>query len=458
MLSYNKLKRFCPALLLGATTVLSAPAYAVNDAMMDLIKILRDKGSISNSEYQLLRNAAMADAEQVESVKQEVDKKTKGLPKITTDGKFEVKAGDWKWRVGGRLMHDATWWGTDDSINAQYFDGHEFRRARLYASGTMGKNWDFKLQYDFTDTDDSQASVEDAYIRYKGFPVTLTFGQQKAAYSLNEMTSSKYITFIERSLVTNAFSGIVGNRRAGITASHADNGFTLTGGVYLNRSNNDGAPEAIGDGYVFTGRATFAPIREKTRNLHIGASVGYRNLSGNALRVRARPEVHIADRPIDTDGVAGDSVIAYGLEAAGVMGPFSAQFEYMGYDLDGVAGGTDADGDGWYIFGSYFLTGESRNYKWKKGAFDSVKPKSYAGKGGIGAWELAVRYSTADLDDTGVAGGKIDNLTVGLNWYATKNMMWKLNYVNVLDCNATCEDGFATGDADAITIRTQFYW
>ena len=73
----NRLKRFDPVIFLGLITVLSAPVYGVNEAMLDLLDILKDKGSLTNPEYELLRNAALADREAIDGkaneAKQEIN-------------------------------------------------------------------------------------------------------------------------------------------------------------------------------------------------------------------------------------------------------------------------------------------------------------------------------------------------------------------------------------------------
>ncbi|HMB70307.1 MAG TPA: porin, partial [bacterium] len=85
---------------------------------------------------------------------------------------------------------------------------------------------------------------------------------------------------------------------------------------------------------------------------------------------------------------------------------------------------------GWYAFGSWFLTGEHRPYKQSSGTFDRPEPASnFDGEGGVGAWELAVRMSRIDLDDGDIAGGRLDDVTVGLNWYLNPNFRWMANYV-----------------------------
>ena len=77
------------------------------------------------------------------------------------------------------------------------------------------------------------------------------------------------------------------------------------------------------------------------------------------------------------------------------------------------------------------MTGESRRYK--KGVFGGVTPKNSVSKGGKGAWELGIRYSTLDLTDRNIEGGEIDAMTWGLNWYPTATLRLSANYVDVLD-------------------------
>ncbi|MDZ7597282.1 MAG: porin [Desulfobacterales bacterium] len=91
----------------------------------------------------------------------------------------------------------------------------------------------------------------------------------------------------------------------------------------------------------------------------------------------------------------------------------------------------DPEFDGFYLYGSYFLTGENRTYSASNGAFDRVKPKAnfQLTEDGWGAWEIGLRFSTIDLSDGGINGGEADNYTAGLNWYLNPNVRWMANYV-----------------------------
>jgi phosphate-selective porin OprO/OprP len=165
----------------------------------------------------------------------------------------------------------------------------------------------------------------------------------------------------------------------------------------------------------------------------LGLGINYRDTGDNeTTRFKKTPESHIAGISIVDTGTIADvaDYLKVGLEVAAVYGPLSAQAEYITTSVN-RSSGSDLGFDGWYIQSGYFLTGESRNYK--KGAFGGVTPKGIVGEGGIGAWELGLRYSTLDLMDRAIDGGEVDSVTLGLNWYATPTLRFSANYVDVLE-------------------------
>lgn len=478
----SRMSRGVVALILGG--LLAPGALAGNQAMLELLKVLRDRGSITQAEYEMIRaaaeedaaaagpvaDAASADGARRVSTPAPEPKPVAEAPRIDTRGKLQITSADGRhaYRLGGRLMHDATWWD-DDGGDVPWQSGQEFRRARLFVSGEIDGVWDWKFQFEFTDLDDEpQAGIEDAYVRYTGFEDTaIAVGQLKAPFSMDELTSSRYMTFVERSLVTEATSSIVGNRRPGLHLKRTlGNHFTVAGAFTGNRVSD--ANDFDGE-HAFTVRGTWSPVHEAERAVHLGLAAGWRRLD-EGLRVRARPEVHLAGRPVDNDVaddvIPADDVQVIGLDGAWVSGPLSLQGEYVAYDLDETVPGS-GDGAGWFLAGSWFLTGESRNYHFASGDFGSTRVHRPVGAGGRGAWELAARFSTLDLDDSaslglgGDGGGEIDNLTLGVNWYLNNNMMFRLDYVRTLDCSGTCEEGLGDptrAEPSAVTLRSQVFF
>jgi len=183
---------------------------------------------------------------------------------------------------------------------------------------------------------------------------------------------------------------------------------------------------------------------------------------GDALRFRARPELHMAGYLVDTGEMPVETATTVGVELGGVFGPAHLQGEYLmtsATALDEAEGGErdlaeDASFSGYYVQGGYFLTGESRGYKGT--SFDRTKVKSdFLDEGGWGAWEVLARYSSLDLndEDAGVLGGKMDDVTVGLSWYMSSYAKLMVNYVMATLSDA---DGDEIGKAGAVAARMQF--
>ena len=444
---------FLRSLVTGATLLLmTLPAYAANEALMELLKALHENGTIDASTYDLVKRVAESEeqsgrmqAEQVTPVQTEktvarlVDEK---IDQIKTDmAKTKPKV-----RIGGRLQVDSATYNED--VN-RHSDGTEIRRARLFAQGDLGTNWAYKLQYDFTAT--GLNGVQDAYLDYKGFDrFKIRLGHFKEPSGLQNGTSSKYNTFMERGLPHLFTEG----RNLGIQASTNAKNWSLAAGVF--GQGRDGAGGDNDEGWGMAARGTYAPILNDENVLHLGASISHRMTgSVDTLRFRERPESHVTDtRIVDTGTFDANDYTRIILESAYVQGPFSLQGEYYYTTVNrDIAGNPDLDFDGFYIEGGWFLTGESMNYKGSSGSFSRISPNSVVGSGGWGAWQVALRFSNVDLTDADINGGEADSFTVGLNWFATQDIRFTANYVNVLNVDG----GPSPGDEpDVFQVRAQY--
>ena len=364
-----------------------------------------------------------------------------GLNLKTEDDSFSLK-------IGGRLMTDFTWISEDediknDSLIGEQEDGVEVRRARMYFSGNIYDNVNYKLQLDFAG---AEVTFKDAFLEITDLPFgKLKMGNFYEPFSLETVTSSKYITFAERGLPT-IFSP---ERQTGFMLhdTHYDGRVYTAVGVFRE---TDGTGENIDDGgYHITARGSVLPIYEDGGKslLHLGAAYSLRN-PDDTLRIRQRPEAHLTDRFIDTTSMSSDRYDLLGLEAAWVNGPFSLQSEYIKANVDRM-NASDVCFDGYYVQASYFLTGEHRAYKTKEAAFSRVKPKNnYKYGSGAGAWEAKLRFSELDLNDKDVTGGKLNDITAGMNWYLNPNTKIMWDYIH-----ADKED---SGQADIVVMRLQF--
>lgn len=366
--------------------------------------------------------------------------------------RIESEDGEIKLKIGGRIQADFAAQSGDRQLEAlgTLEGGSEFRRARLFAEGTLYGRFEFKAQYDFANSD---VQVKDLYVGVVGLPGIggIRVGHVKEPFGLEELTSSKYLAFLERSSVSEAFAP---SRNTGVLFHNTVAGDRLTWAIGAFQD-ADNSGRSTGDEGNITARLTGLPVyaSEGRQLLHLGLSFSSRSPVDDTARYRARPESHLAPRFVDTGSFGAQGIDLLGLEAAVVAGPFWAQGEWMQADIDAPTLADPTLG-GVSLQAGFFLTGENRVYKTSAAAFDRLKPKrELFGKGdkaGAGAWEIALRYSTLDLDDAALLGGEQDTVAVALNWYPNSATRLMLNYVE------PDVDGGGKGDLVLLRLQVDF--
>ena len=164
-----------------------------------------------------------------------------------------------------------------------------------------------------------------------------------------------------------------------------------------------------------------------TRLLHLGLSINVQYSASSSVRYRSRPESYIAPYVIDTGDIDASGSGTLGAEVSWVDGPVNLQAEYL-HSWVGESGGDLLNFGGFYVSASWFLTGETRPYDRKSGAFSRVVPRKNFefANAGWGAFEVAVRYSYTNLTDGNVQGGRLGMLMTGVNWYPRPQVKWML--------------------------------
>ena len=316
-------------------------------------------------------------------------------------------------RIGGRLHVDGATFNDDVTPLS---NDVVFRRARVHLAGRFRNDWRVATDYDFGEIE----GFKNAWVRYSGFNHThITFGNQVAPFSLEETTSSNYLTFMERSVATAFSPGFL----VGLTARKWGKKWMLTGGIYGNELND--RQRRKGNGTSVAVRSTWTPMRSKRGHLvHMGLSVEYRNLSDHIVRFRTRPESFVTSKKlIDTGTIRDvDDLTTVGLEAAWRYRRFSLQGEYVRTEVSRSAGNLSFDGG--YVATSFFLSKHYRGYRRSSGSFGR-----FAG-GRRNAWQIAARYSVTNLEDKDISGGKERNWTIGLNWFINRHFAVKVDYIN----------------------------
>ncbi len=379
-----------------------------------------------------------------------------GLPKFeTADGAFEV-------HFNGRIQLDFAWFDqpgdleflwdpvAQDIVFADAEDGVDFRRVWFGIGGHVYNNVQWQILWDITD---NQNALLDTFVALPDVPYagSLKVGRFQEPFSLEEWTSNSNITFLERALP----NALAPSYNTGFLLANDAYGQRMTWQLALTRDTNSAGNGADDGGHNVIGRVTGLPwYKDEGRKLaHLGLAYSYRNPDG-AVRFRSRPEATLAPTFLDTGEIFADTIQLYGGEGAFVYGPFSLQGEYIRADVDTRLRG-EATLDGWYVQASYFLTGEHRPYVKSRGIFGNLQPKRNfewreGYEKGIGAWEIAARYSALDLTDAGVFGGEEQDFTLGVNWYLNPVTRISMNWVR-----ADVDHPLYWGTFDSLVTRFQ---
>ena len=392
-------------------------------------------------------------------------------PEFKPSPNFKSPSGDYAFKLRGQIAADAAVFDNTKGTN-DFNDGTQLRRARLGVDGTIDTDWLYRLELEVGNAsrDDSatgELDVKDAYIQYKGIDkTTITLGQQKTPNTLQQAISSSDTLFVENPLFVEAFTNRItagGDYKAGLSAKYTGINWTATAGIFgenysLNGGGNSGGtatPVYKDEGWGPAVRLTWAPVDGVDRTLHIGLSGYWRDTGGRnaGVRFRTGPEISVdGTRLIDTGTITANDYSFAGAELAGQYGPVYLESEYGRTDVNRVTG-PDVAFDGGYAGISYVLTGETREYK--AGAFARIKPRHAFSLNDDhwGAWEIATRVSTLDLNDDNITGGKETNYSLGLNWYPNDYLRFMLDYIHFDATKAGVEN-----EGDAIVTRAGVVW
>jgi phosphate-selective porin OprO/OprP len=167
--------------------------------------------------------------------------------------------------------------------------------------------------------------------------------------------------------------------------------------------------------------------------LHLAVNYRYGKPDDDIIRVRSRPESNPAPYFIDTDIISTTGSNHLGLEAYYSRGSWMFGTEVYRHQFNSpeAASNVFSGGD---LTVTYMITGEARPYNTTSGIYGFAPVDRPVFKGGPGAWEVVLRYSSFDLDDGPIHGGKYWKITPMVNWFLSKEVRLELGYgYGVLD-------------------------
>jgi phosphate-selective porin OprO/OprP len=373
--------------------------------------------------------------------------------------------------------------------------GANWRRAQLGIQGKVFGDWNYFFNYDFgggaSSGNELQGRIQQAYVEYAGLgALTFRIGAYPWSANLEDATGAADVIFLERNAPSDLSRSLAGgDGRDGIGMIYAGENFfgsvAYTGGKVADTNLFFDEQQAV------VARVSDVFYSDADWKLLVSGAINWVFRGGDAvagggsaenITLQDGPELTSDDnslRLVSTGALNVESAYNWGLEGAAEWRNLYAQAGYFGYGMNQMAAGTpNLNFDGWYVQGSWILTGESRPYNQQNGSFSNPKPRvPFSLDGwGPGAWEVAGRYSDLDLNDHagvlggalpagGIRGGDQRIFTAELNWFPNSVLKFALQYQHTqIDRIGTIPAGFGHGvlnnaqvgqDFDTFAFRSQ---
>ncbi len=430
---------------------LSAPAMAASDSKA-LLDLMLKKGVITQKDYddfvESTRDSEENKAFKDKRVDQDLAKANAYILKNAESGQvmknglgIQSADGESSIQLTGRIHMDYRNYGSsiaDGSTTDPLQNAFEVRRARLGVKGQFMKDWKYEIVGNYgmsgNGMSSSSTEIDVAYIDYAANPAaSVRFGKFKMPFGLEQLTSSNNIDFMERSLVGQSDKELVPGKETGLMLFGAPvAGASYAVALSTGRTNND----AKYDKPDFIARGTINANKLFAGNdglvTHLGLAYSNGELKGLTL-ASERDETRAMSGFFKAGSALTGPVTRQriGLEAAVAYEALKVQAEYFDYKYEG-ANRTDKL-NGYYVQAVYNLTGEKHNYSNSAGTFGWIKPNQpfSLSKGGLGAWQVGLRYSKFDASDVTAAANTTnlaDAFTAGLTWFVNDYARVMLNY------------------------------
>ncbi len=360
---------------------------------------------------------------------------------------FESKDKDYKFWFDSRVQVDfGHYFGAQEWADP-IGSGASIRRARFAVKTQITPDW-----YGEVDMELANGSFElkDALVRYTGLENwQFNVGSMKPDFSMSRNTSSRYLEFMERPMVVNAFAP---SRHLGVFAKYTNKYFFGSASIlfqeiegqetrdYVEANNKD---YGMDEGLSYIGKIVVRPVNEADYGIHIGGAVMYDTPKTsdemgvyNGTRFSCRNATNISRKKyIDTDDIKNTKFnliataeLAGHYEGLRVESAWMSDWTYM--DPEKVVLDRPYHFQGWYVEAGCLLLGGKQSYDSDGAKFNRVRTGRTWGD-----VELAAKYEFLNMNDfegrtneTAIFGGSAELYGAALNFYFGKNVKMALNY------------------------------
>jgi phosphate-selective porin OprO/OprP len=482
-------------LMVGAATIamMSGATAQTNAELLQRLQTLEERIDAQTER-------AMADRTRLSTIEQSYNSASwlfdNGRPTFASgDGRFSMS-------IRTRFQADFANFFQDDTHPAGFggpadlSSGAVMRRVYFGIEGRAYRDFAYYVRLNFGGSNggfngtgvpgtEGDGIVNQMFVSYVGIPNWhFSVGALEPTMMFEGSTSSGNLLFIERPEITNIGTEIFGgsDSRRGIEIGYAKTDALWAGDNLAITAVFSGAKTGTAAGHGNGGdEQSQAFVRASQRlwsdgpsNWQIGTTIGKVLNSGTAagggsqvINLQDRPQVRVdGTRLVSTGNIAAQTADMMAFDMGLNIENFFVGGEWAQFTVDRQCGTITAAGnalctsstavidhptfDGWYVEGSWIITGESRSYVASSltnetagwGAPVPSRPFALDAES-WGAWELVARYSSIDLNWrptqiavtggsnqqlAGILGGKEDIFEIGLNWYLNRNVKLQTHF------------------------------
>jgi phosphate-selective porin OprO/OprP len=351
---------------------------------------------------------------------------------------------DFVLRITGQIQADYR--AFPDEKDATDVDTFLMRRVRLGIEADMAQYYEFRLLPDFAQ---GKFVLQDAYMNIHYWdPFQFEVGKFKQPFSYEQLIQDRFVPTVERSMIDQLVpardEGVMIHGR-GLFDGRLDYAIAVSNGE-INGDIDTNEPKDL------NGRLAFMPFNSEEiapvlQRFEVGISGGFgveqEPMMPSILRTPATIPWFAFNSGVTAAGVRWrmSPEVSYFYEGLG----FAAQYFRQEQDIRAATSGAgfshrpEVPFDGWYVMGSYLITGESRTTYSQAvkplRPFDPYHPCSCPG-----AIELIVRASELEVGEVAFVSGagrladptkyshEATELTLGFNWYLNEWFRVQFNY------------------------------
>ena len=346
----------------------------------------------------------------------------------------------------GRILLDG---GLFDSKNKSFVDGLAVPDVRAGVKASYG-TYKFKVDVGYSY---GKVSLKDVFLEKQLSSSSLIrVGHFVHQFGLQSSTSSSMKITMEEPSSNEAFFN---SRLVGAMYIHDKDDFFATASLFVENEVMKKSSDEMGmQGYGAMSRLVYRPLRADGVIFHVGISGGYESprynsneeLNHKSFVLSSRFPSRIAKvKAVEASVTEAKHLFKFTPELTAAYGGIGIETQYYNLSIKRDNGFSNYKASGAYAILRGLIKGG--NYEYSNSASGIATPAP-------GSFEGVLGYNYTDMSDkkADILGGRLNDVSVGFNYYINKYMTWRFRYSYT---HVTNRAGFDNQTLNAFQTRLQ---